>query len=194
MALFTDDFTDTNGQPWDAAKWTTDAGGGGGTEIIDIQSNQGRMRAGNTTNDWAAGKGITTGLVDSEILVYCDGTGSDGTSNQFLYVWLRSDGQLDNTYQGRPADGYAMRVSLWSGTTECRFIQRLTNSESNFSCTPSRTADSPICVDMGRRVERAGNVGRHIQRCFSGCVAVRYGCPTVDGVHMERHLYGGCPG
>jgi len=145
MALFTDDFTDTNGEAWDAAKWTTD-GVGSVAHYEDIQSNKGRLQSGTALNDWAAAKGIVTPIQDQEILLYCDGTNSDGTDTQLLFVWLRSDGQMESTHQGRPSDGFAARIALWSGTTEVRLVQRLADVETGNNVGTSRTADSAFWV------------------------------------------------
>jgi hypothetical protein len=86
---FIDEFTDTNGEPWDTARWTTGEQGTGAA--TDIQSNEGRMHTGNAAEDWsAATANAATDLQDSKVLLYIDPNAVVDGTTRWLYVCLRS--------------------------------------------------------------------------------------------------------
>lgn len=97
-AVFTEAFTGTNGDAWNATRWPTVSGGTGGT--VDIQSNKGRMQTG--TVQWDLCQAIPQDVIPDDFgatgsftitsatetypfLIYrCNATGND----YFQLTWL----------------------------------------------------------------------------------------------------------
>jgi hypothetical protein len=104
MALpFTDDFTGTNGDPWDSGKWTITKDEGDGT--VDIQSNTGRIATSGTAERYLhAEANSDTAVQDCSLLLSIDPLQSSNSINEFE-VCLRSTGTPDS-HNGYPVDCY----------------------------------------------------------------------------------------
>lgn len=95
-----DDFTDTNGDPWNSSIWrdvsATDSG------VIDIQSNAGRMEAegaayAHAHAEWIGGDGLGDVDVTATFTL-------DSTSEQYPGIVIRHDGAWDS--DGSAMNGY----------------------------------------------------------------------------------------
>lgn len=108
--IFSDDWTGTNGDPWDSGKWTTSFTPNTITPVFDIQANEGRMFVNTTLGDvrlQALAVGVS--VTDAELLFKvrdADSLGSPG-----VYLWLRHDGVWMATANGyRPQNGYGVWI------------------------------------------------------------------------------------
>jgi RHS repeat-associated protein len=98
-----DDFTGTNSDPWNTAKWSTALSGSGN---VDIQSNAGRMAlAANETWGYALGD-ATADHSDAEVTAtFSTGSAPDGNAG----FWLRASDTWDSGAGGF-TDGYKLSV------------------------------------------------------------------------------------
>jgi hypothetical protein len=131
--VFTEEFTDTNGNAWNATRWPTTGVGGTGA-VLDIQSNEGRMKSGNLDgNDYASAAANTdTAVVNASVLLYID-PNAPGTGNRFVYICLRSSGDVQPTLVGRPTDAYYWRIDVTSDTILTQLYRRIANGESSLA-------------------------------------------------------------
>ena len=130
MALpFSEDFTGTNGDSWDATNWPTTSSEGTVNTDIDIQSNQGHFKAGTAQDDFVSMNASSdTSVVDSEGSIYID-PGATGSGNEWLYICLRSTGEQVASNAGRPATAYYFRFLVNGSSTQSILYRRLSNSE-----------------------------------------------------------------
>jgi len=136
---FTDDWTGTNGDPWDSGKWTTSDEGSSISET-DIQSNEGRMEASSDADDFnSATASSETDIQDAEVTLTVDPSNITSNLDQWLYVMLRSTGEQVAANAGRPATAYYWRFNVGdeqNGAND-NLYRRISDSESSILVSDS---------------------------------------------------------
>jgi len=144
---------DTPNIPWDPDKWTTSEEGSS-SAVTDIQSNQGRMTAGTSVDDFSvATANSITNLQDSELLVEIDAATADGdSSGQWIYLMLRSTGEQVAANAGRPATAYYLRILAdeTDGPSGATLFRRIADVENTVDATLGlgHTGQEPYFVRM----------------------------------------------
>lgn len=189
---FTDDFTGTNGDPWDSTKWPTQGGASTVTDAVDIQNNEGRLYAGTSQGgSWAAATAASiTSLTDStgEMRIIPSTTGGN---TEWLYVCIRSSGEQQSAQDGRPATTYYFRFLVNGASTQSYLLRRLSNSEATLDSdilgtNASRNAAEPFYLKW--EIEDDASV--------SGDTDIRYKMWDADGTEPGgwETLTDGSPG
>lgn len=130
--LLFDDFTDTDGEPWDTAKWTTtEDPAPDAFSTIDIQGNAGRMTTGDGVDDYGVAIADAADVENAEVYMEIDPNPTDlpSADNAWLYVMLLSSGEIVDANAGRPATAYYMRFKLGNTTAQDFLFRRSSNSE-----------------------------------------------------------------
>ena len=154
---FSDNFTGTNGDAWDSGKWTTSEEGSSSANT-DIQSNEGRMQATNSVDDFsAATANADTDVQEAEALIYVDPTNYNQTDNAWIYLMLRSSGEQVAANAGRPATAYYWRADLRSNNTGMNLYRRVTNSETLLTGSASSRSATNVPFWMRMATEDSGS-------------------------------------
>jgi len=123
---FTDDWTGTNGDPWNAAKWTSSFSAGDSTAVIN--ANSGRMISGSSGYQTIRRTAIMASLTDSEMLVSFDTT-AIGLDEAYPRVQLRASSDTNEI----PANCYEW--VLENNGSQISLRKRVAGAESTLSTT-----------------------------------------------------------
>lgn len=138
MAL-TDTWTGTNGDNWDGTNWPTLTADPSGDATIDIQSNEGRLQAGVSfaPRYAAAVSSMVATNMEGQIKIHPIGAGD--TSSRWLYLCVKSSGDVQDGQDGRPADAIYFRFWMGQDTGPDYIYNRQTNVEGSPVHTMSGT-------------------------------------------------------
>jgi hypothetical protein len=151
MPVFTDNFTDTNGEPWDGTKWTIDADGG---EAADIQSNEGRMLGDGNAGWLTATANSDTDLQDLEVVLSLDPIHDETTTSTFD-IFIRASGALDSG--GVPTDGFFVGLFLDNDRNDTFALRREASSDTDFSQSANSRTGNAVKIWVKFQVEDVGS-------------------------------------
>lgn len=114
MALLEDDFTGTDTDPWNAAKWTTSTNGAG-SPLVDIESNKGHTEVVNAPNSAGRALGVHSPVEDAEVLLQIQ---FEAAGTHDYYVSLRGSGDWDAAHLQAPTTGYVTRFRADNGVVQ----------------------------------------------------------------------------
>lgn len=141
--VFEDDWTGTNGDPWNATKWPTISSDGSTNDTVDIQNNRGHFKIGTVTGEYfSANAAAASSLQDSNGIMQIQPS-TVSAANKWLYVCFRSTGEQQTGQSGRPISAYYARFNMSNndvgsndffygrkGNTEGSSLFTLNNSQS----------------------------------------------------------------
>jgi len=151
LALLTDDFTGTNGDPWDSGKWTTYLDSG---SIQDIQSNAGRQVTDGGYLDYCLAVATPAAVQDAEVLLSIDpNTANTGEQNEI--VVLRGSG--DESTNGEPTDGYELFCETRANAHGVALYRRIADSRSASLATTTSRSSNGVKFWVRMQVEDSGS-------------------------------------
>lgn len=121
--VFSDDFTGTDGAPWDPSKWTLSSQDSGSDP--DIFGNEGRMQAAAVANSSSQAVAIMSDVLDTDVTVAF--TFAETDADSVLLVWVRANGTW--TGAGDRPDGPGLGAEWWNDRQQAKLIAQKANND-----------------------------------------------------------------